>query len=473
MIQQELLGKNAQQVSAEHIFDAGTVAITKALLLYDEIVPTLDNLLDERITNNQRIEIFAYATIIVILLIVLYLFVGFYTSVITSIQSLVSATTDIAFGKFNRRVTLTSKDEMNDIAEGFNNMAEILQVKEEHEKDQLEILRQSADIKDRVSRLCDYVSKVAEGDLTVQLTDDGNDDLARLSRNLKLMVKRLAEITTEIGKASQAILVAVADTSTAISSQASAANEQAAAVNQTTSSMMQIKQISKQSLIKAQAVGDSADKIQQESATGLKEVEDAVKGMDEISNRMEDIARTIIALSEQSQQISEITDAVSMLAKKSKMLALNASIEAAKAGEAGKGFAVVAAEVKDMAEQSQQSTAQVLKILQDIRAAADRAVMVTESGSKGVETGIARVMRTGDAVRNLSEVIQQSAKVSRQIVSAVDQEAESLDQVYSAMREINISTEQFVASTRQTEKTNKDMAVLANTLSQCVSVYKL
>lgn len=86
-----------------------------------------------------------------------------------------------------------------------------------------------------------------------------------------------------------------------------------------------------------------------------------------IRGKVNYIAKTILALSEQTQQIGEITEVVNGLAQQSKMLALNASIEAAKGGDAGKGFAVVADEVKDLAEQSQQSTAQVQNILLDIR----------------------------------------------------------------------------------------------------------
>ena len=71
------------------------------------------------------------------------------------------------------------------------------------------------------------------------------------------------------------------------------------------------------------------------------------------------MAASIVRLSEQSQAIGEIIATVTDLAEQSNLLAVNAAIEAAKAGEQGKGFAVVAQEVKSLAEQSKQATAQV------------------------------------------------------------------------------------------------------------------
>src|SRR5206468_6485887 len=93
-----------------------------------------------------------------------------------------------------------------------------------------------------------------------------------------------------------------------------------------------------------------------------------------IQTQMESIADSVVKLSEQGQAIGEIIATVNDLAEQSNLLAVNASIEAAKAGEQGKGFAVVAQEVKSLAEQSKQATAQVRNLLNDIQKAtsADR-----------------------------------------------------------------------------------------------------
>jgi len=201
-------------------------------------------------------------------------------------------------------------------------------------------------------------------------------------------------------------------------------------------------------------------------------VEQAVAGMGVIRERVENIAHTILALSEQTQQIGEITDVVSSIAQQSKMLALNASIEAAKAGEAGKGFAVVAAEVKELAIQSQQSTAQVQKILQDIRRATDRAVMATEEGNRRVDAGVILVEKSGEMMKQLSEVIDETVRASRQIVAAVQQEVIGIDQVSNSMNEINKVTSQFVSSTQQTQDAAINMNEVAERLKACVSIYK-
>ena len=91
---------------------------------------------------------------------------------------------------------------------------------------------------------------------------------------------------------------------------------------------------------------------------------------------------------------------VNDLAEQSNLLAVNASIEAAKAGEQGKGFAVVAQEVRNLAEQSKQATIQVRSILNDIQKATNAAVMVTEQGSKAVEAGVKQSPRPESRCRS-------------------------------------------------------------------------
>ena len=105
--------------------------------------------------------------------------------------------------------------------------------------------------------------------------------------------------------------------------------------------------------------------------------------MNHIREQMESIADSVVRLSEQGQAISEIIATVNDIAEESNLLAVNAAIEATRAGEFGKGFAVVAQEVKSLAEQSRQATAQVRTILMEVQKATSAAVMATEQGIQG------------------------------------------------------------------------------------------
>jgi methyl-accepting chemotaxis protein len=125
-----------------------------------------------------------------------------------------------------------------------------------------------------------------------------------------------------------------------------------------------------------------------QTGDGKQSVQASIEAMHRIQEHMASIAESIVRLSEQGQTIGEIIATVNDLAEQSNLLAVNAAIEAAKAGEQGKGFAVVAQEVKSLAEQSKQATAQVRTILNDIQTAMSAAVMATEQGSKAVDAGV-------------------------------------------------------------------------------------
>src|SRR5205823_8373543 len=134
----------------------------------------------------------------------------------------------------------------------------------------------------------------------------------------------------------------------------------------------------------------------QVSDDGTRAADTIARAMEEIRDRVQAIASDILALSGRTQQIGEITATVNDLADQSNILALNASIEAAKAGEQGKGFAVVASEVRNLAEQSKQATGQVRAILGDIQQATTGAVLATEQATKVVEDGRTLALGAGE-----------------------------------------------------------------------------
>jgi len=232
---------------------------------------------------------------------------------------------------------------------------------------------------------------------------------------------------------------------------AAGATETAAAVSETTATVEEVKQTAQLASQKARYVSDSAQKASDVSQTGRRAVDDAVQGMHHIQEQMESIAESIVRLSEQSQVIGEIIATVNGLAEQSNLLAVNAAIEATKVGELGKGFGVVAQEIRSLAEQSKQATAQVRTILGDIQKATSAAVLATEQGNKAVEAGVKQTRETGESIRLLADSVNQAAQAATQIAASSQQQMVGMDQVAMAMESIKQASTQNVAGTRQAE----------------------
>lgn len=319
----------------------------------------------------------------------------------------------------------------------------------------------------------EHSNKIAAGDLRQTLTIHGHDELAELGSDLNSMTENLASIAKQISTATHNMVSSLEEVKQAVNSQSTGASEQASSINEITASLEEIEKSSAQTMEKAKALGSVAERTQTKGSQGLQSVEQSIMGMKEVREKVQLIAQTILDLSNQTQQVGEITTAVNALAQQSKMLALNASIEAAKAGDAGKGFAVVAAEVKNLAEQSEQSTTQVQKILEDIRHATEKAVMITEEGTKGVDHGASLVEQTGEIVRSLSTLIEEATIASQQIEAAVRQEGVGIEQITAGMNEINQVTSSFVASAKQTLEAITNLSNISRQLKEQVDTYKV
>lgn len=293
------------------------------------------------------------------------------------------------------------------------------------------------------------------------------------NQQIILMTEKLQKVGKQIITDSNEISVGINQLEETATSQASSASEQAASVTEICATMEEIKTTSQQTLKKASELGESAKRTSNEGEKGREALEKMSNSMQILQARMQQISSTIISLNDKTQQIGEITEVVADVAKQSKMLALNASIEAAKAGEAGKGFAVVAGEVKELAEKSQQSTDHVQKILQDIRHTAERAVIVTEEGTKSVDDSIQQVKVTEKIINSLGEVIEESSMASLQIVSAVREESIAINQVDISLKEINKVTGLLGAATEQTKLAILGLAKVAESLKQTVTAYNL
>jgi methyl-accepting chemotaxis protein len=312
---------------------------------------------------------------------------------------------------------------------------------------------------------CAIAERIAAGDLSAAPSQAARaDEVGKLMRALDAMLDQLRRTTRELTDGVGVLSSSAAEILATTTQVASGASETATAVSETTVTVEEVKQTAQVASQKARYVAESAQKVAQVSQAGLRSVEEAIAGMGRIEAQMSAVGESIVRLSEQGQPIGEIIATVGDLAEQSNLLAVNAAIEAARAGEQGKGFAVVAQEVKSLAEQSRQATAQVRAILGDIQKATAAAVLATEQGSKAVEAGVRQSGEAGETIRQLSESVADAAQAATQIAASSQQQIVGMDQVALAMDNIKQASLQNVAGTRQAETAAHDLHELGQKL---------
>jgi methyl-accepting chemotaxis protein len=286
-------------------------------------------------------------------------------------------------------------------------------------------------------------------------------DIARSIAAQTQLMNVVREAVHQLGSATAELLAATAQ-------QGTGAQEQAAAISETATTAEEIAQTALQALERSKHVAEASQAAVSVTNDGKRAVDEAMARISELKQRVSAMADSIMTLTQQLQSIGELNGSVGEIAEQSNILALNAAIEASRAGEHGRGFAVVAEEVRSLAEQSRKATKQVRQLLGDMQRETNRAVIITEDGTKSAEAAVRVVNGAGELFRDLSRSVGEAAEAMLQVSGSVSQQATGVTQIQQAMRDINQVTSQSLASTRQIESASNDLNVLSTRLRQMI-----
>ena len=325
-----------------------------------------------------------------------------------------------------------------------------------------------------LARLTGWAERIGRGEIPREaIASTRQDEVGRLAQAFGAMSQYLRELVQEMNEGIAVLASSSEEILAATSQVASSTQETATAISEIATTVEEVKQTAVLAGSKSQAVAESTERTRQVAQGGRQAVEEALAGMQQIREQMQAVAESIMRLGEQSQAIGEIVASVGDLAEQSNLLGVNASIEAVKAGETGKGFSVVAQEVKALAEQSKQATAQVRGILGEIQKAMTRAVLLAEQGGKTVEAGYQRAQASGEAIRSLSGSIETSSEMALQIAATSQQQLIGMDQVAGAMANIRQASQDNVGGTRQVDLAARNLHQLGLKLKGLADRFQL
>jgi methyl-accepting chemotaxis protein len=332
----------------------------------------------------------------------------------------------------------------------------------------------SRSIAEPLRRFAALADRAAAGDLSVQEAPlQREDEVGILSRAFGRLLESLRSQIHNITEGVNVLGASAAEISTATIQLAATAAQTAAAINETTTTVEELRQTAIVSSQKAKAVAETSQQSSHVAQGGRTAIDDTVVAINRIREQMESIADRMVRLKDQSQSIGQIVTTVEDLAAQSNMLAVNAAIEAARAGDQGKGFAVVAQEVRNLANQSKQATAQVMAILGEIEKATTSAMLATDQGGKTVEAGVSEASQAGQAILQLASSFTESTSAAAQIAASSQQQLIGVEQVVISMQELKDASLQNADGAKQLEGSAQNLQNLGERLRGLVQHYKL
>ncbi len=315
--------------------------------------------------------------------------------------------------------------------------------------------------------------KVADRDLSRSIEVRHSAELGQLESaldqmtdNLRAAIQRIRESARHIGDSSAQIEGVVTELN-------QATNQQAAAVSETTAAMEELRAVTEQIAEGSQAVRDAAIQAQGDVQAGLRAVSETVTRMEEIRSSNEASVNEILALGDKARQISSVMDLIDDIAAQTKLIAINASIEAAAAGKAGQRFGVVASQVRHLAENVAQSTDEIRLRVREIQTAINELTIAAEQGTKKIDQGVALSRTTQQTLDQIAASAGNTSVAAQQITISTRQQQTAVGQVVEALQELSMEVNRVATGTNQTTEIVADLGHLAQALNELVALFDL
>ncbi|PSV29678.1 CHASE3 domain-containing protein [Photobacterium sp. GB-72] len=324
-----------------------------------------------------------------------------------------------------------------------------------------------------IGRAVVAAKELANGNLTIQIKPNGNNEVGVLltalqttADSLKQIILKMSNASDQLGNASDNLTTITTQSSQGVKEQQHMTDEVAVAMNQMSMSVQEVAQ-------NAFSAAQFANEANREAQSGIIIVKDTIEGIHQLDEEINLTSVRLNQLVQETENIGGILDVIRGIADQTNLLALNAAIEAARAGDQGRGFAVVADEVRELAKRTQDSTTEIQVLIEKVQLGTNELVVSMDKSNNFVKESVVNATKSRDAFGVISESIAKINDMNTQSANASEEQSTTTEEINRNMETVNMISQQSAQSVNETVKSTQELSNLSSQLHYIIRQFKV
>jgi len=317
--------------------------------------------------------------------------------------------------------------------------------------------------------------ELGQGELQQWIRDNrfNRDELGQLGSAINRMQGSLSDLVSEIAGSVSQLSSAVEEVSAISSQSASGMAIQQSEVSQVATAMNEMQSTVNEVARNTTDAMSAAKDASRTSAAGSEVVRSSITSIEEVSVKIEQAGTVVQQLEADSANISVVLDVIRDIAGQTNLLALNAAIEAARAGEQGRGFAVVADEVRSLAQRTQDSTAEISKMIELLQSRAAEAGTAMQLSRQQMQESVGLARDAGDSIETINGAVVRITDMNTLIATATEEQNAVTEELNRNIVNIHNAADENAHGAHQIAQACGELSKLANTLHQMTQRFTL